>query len=116
MQASLFITNAVCFSIFGIHFSSPASSEEILRGIYAYGFENPSAIQAKAIVPMSTDTDLIAQAQSGTGKHSMSLPFIFMQLIDHLFLRQDRCLHRRNAAAYPRVESRLSGAYPSPHA
>ena len=25
--------------------------EELLRGIYAYGFEKPSAIQQRAIVP-----------------------------------------------------------------
>lgn len=42
--------------------------EEILRGIYAYGFEHPSTIQSKAIVPMASNKDLLAQAQSGTGK------------------------------------------------
>jgi len=41
---------------------------DLLRGIYSYGFENPSPIQKKAILPMLTDRDLIAQAQSGTGK------------------------------------------------
>jgi len=41
---------------------------ELLRGIYAYGFENPSPIQKKAIVPMINGKDIIAQAQSGTGK------------------------------------------------
>ena len=46
----------------------------ILRGVYAYGFEKPSPIQKKAIVPMLTvhddgkRRDIIAQAQSGTGK------------------------------------------------
>ena len=40
----------------------------ILRGIYAHGFEKPSAIQKSAIVPMTTGRDIIAQAQSGTGK------------------------------------------------
>lgn len=42
--------------------------EEILRGIYAYGFERPSAIQQRGIVPIMGDRDVIAQAQSGTGK------------------------------------------------
>ena len=41
---------------------------DILRGIYAYGFENPSPIQSKAIIPIMTGKDIIAQAQSGTGK------------------------------------------------
>jgi len=41
---------------------------DLLRGIYAYGYENPSPIQKKAIHPMCLGRDLIAQAQSGTGK------------------------------------------------
>ncbi len=41
---------------------------ELLRGIFAYGFENPSPIQQKAILPALEKKDLIAQAQSGTGK------------------------------------------------
>ena len=39
-----------------------------LRGIYAYGFEVPSPIQSKAIEPIIKGNDVIAQAQSGTGK------------------------------------------------
>jgi len=42
--------------------------EPLLRGIYAYGFEKPSAIQQRAIQPTILGKDLIAQAQSGTGK------------------------------------------------
>ena len=40
----------------------------VLRGIYGYGFEKPSPIQQKAIQPMIDGHDIIAQAQSGTGK------------------------------------------------
>jgi translation initiation factor 4A len=40
----------------------------LLRGIYNYGFENPSPIQKKAIIPIFQKKDVIAQAQSGTGK------------------------------------------------
>lgn len=40
----------------------------LLRGIYAYGFEKPSPIQKKAIKPIIIGKDIIAQAQSGTGK------------------------------------------------
>jgi translation initiation factor 4A len=43
-------------------------NEKLLRGIYAYGFEIPSPIQAKAIYPMTCKRDIVAQAQSGTGK------------------------------------------------
>jgi len=42
--------------------------EDLLRGIYAYGFEKPSAIQQRAILPCIGGRDVIAQAQSGTGK------------------------------------------------
>lgn len=42
--------------------------DDLLRGIYAYGFENPSEIQKKAILPIISGNDTIAQAQSGTGK------------------------------------------------
>jgi len=43
-------------------------NDDILRGIYAYGFETPSPIQCKAILPIISGRDLFAQAQSGTGK------------------------------------------------
>ena len=43
-------------------------SGDILRGIYGYGFEKPSPIQKKAIKPLISGRDTIAQAQSGTGK------------------------------------------------
>ncbi|KAJ3187775.1 Eukaryotic initiation factor 4A-III [Gaertneriomyces sp. JEL0708] len=42
--------------------------EDLLRGIYAYNFEKPSAIQQRAIAPITKGRDVIAQAQSGTGK------------------------------------------------
>lgn len=42
--------------------------EDLLRGIYAYGFERPSAIQQRAIQPIIAGRDVIAQSQSGTGK------------------------------------------------
>lgn len=41
---------------------------KLLRGIYAYGFEKPSPIQGRAIVPILSKRDVIGQAQSGTGK------------------------------------------------
>lgn len=42
--------------------------EELLRGVYGYGFEKPSAIQQRSILPLVKGLDVIAQAQSGTGK------------------------------------------------
>ncbi|KAK7951939.1 ATP-dependent RNA helicase eIF4A [Apiospora aurea] len=49
-------------------FDEMALKAELLRGIYAYGFERPSAIQQRAIMPVIKGHDVIAQAQSGTGK------------------------------------------------
>jgi len=42
--------------------------ETLLRGVYSMGFEKPSLIQQKAIVPIISGRDMIAQSQSGTGK------------------------------------------------
>ena len=49
-------------------FESLGLKEDLLRGIYSYNFEKPSAIQQRAILPISQGRDVIAQAQSGTGK------------------------------------------------
>ena len=49
-------------------FDDMGLSEELLRGVYSNGFTKPSAIQTKGIMPMVERRDLIAQAQSGTGK------------------------------------------------
>ncbi|XP_035225399.1 eukaryotic initiation factor 4A-I-like [Stegodyphus dumicola] len=50
------------------NFDNMQLHEPLLRGIYAYGFEKPSAIQQRAIMPCVRGLDVIAQAQSGTGK------------------------------------------------
>ena len=42
--------------------------DNLLRGIYTYGFENPTPIQCSSILPLINNKDIIAQAQSGTGK------------------------------------------------
>merc|ERR1712127_83215 len=49
-------------------FDDMSLTDDLLRGIYAYGFEKPSAIQQRAIMPILAGNDTIAQAQSGTGK------------------------------------------------
>jgi len=49
-------------------FDEMGLSDDLIRGIYAYGFEQPSKIQKVAIVPMSKHNDILAQSQSGTGK------------------------------------------------
>eukprot|EP00743_Colponemidia_sp_Colp-15_P000168 GILK01000194.1.p1 GENE.GILK01000194.1~~GILK01000194.1.p1 ORF type:complete len:430 (-),score=80.39 GILK01000194.1:222-1478(-) len=42
--------------------------ENLLRGIYSYGFEKPSTIQQRGVAPILKGHDSICQAQSGTGK------------------------------------------------
>ena len=42
--------------------------DNLLRGIYSHGFEKPSPIQQQSIGPITKGRDVIAQAQSGTGK------------------------------------------------
>jgi len=49
-------------------FESMNLKEDLLRGIFAYDFKKPSAIQQRAIIPIINGRDVIAQAQSGTGK------------------------------------------------
>jgi ATP-dependent RNA helicase len=51
-----------------VTFDSLNLKPALLRGIYAYGFEKPSAIQQRAIKPILHGRDVIAQSQSGTGK------------------------------------------------
>ncbi|KAJ9128168.1 RNA helicase [Naganishia onofrii] len=55
--------------------------EDLLRGIYAYNFEKPSAIQQRAILPIVSGRDVIAQAQSGTGK-TATFSISILQSID----------------------------------
>jgi len=49
-------------------FDAMGLNDDLLKGIYAYGFERPSAIQQRAIRPIIRGRDVIAQSQSGTGK------------------------------------------------
>ena len=51
-----------------LSFDDLSLKDHLLRGVYSYGFENPSKIQHLAIPKIATGKDLIAQAQSGTGK------------------------------------------------
>jgi len=50
------------------NFEEMKLKEPLLRGIYGYGFQVPSAIQSRAITQIISGKDTIAQAQSGTGK------------------------------------------------
>eukprot|EP00128_Syssomonas_multiformis_P005754 Colp12_sorted_trinity150504_noHs@28397 len=50
------------------NFEQMGLRDDLLRGIFAFGFEKPSAIQQRAIKPIMSGRDVIAQSQSGTGK------------------------------------------------
>ena len=51
-----------------LSFDQLGIKDNLLRGVYAYGFEKPSVIQHKSIPVIMSGKDVIAQAQSGTGK------------------------------------------------
>jgi translation initiation factor 4A len=55
-------------NIMNYSFEDLELNDELLRGIYSYGFEKPSKIQYKSIPLIKSGKDLIAQSQSGTGK------------------------------------------------
>eukprot|EP00658_Telonema_sp_P-2_P011321 TRINITY_DN142_c0_g1_i12.p1 TRINITY_DN142_c0_g1~~TRINITY_DN142_c0_g1_i12.p1 ORF type:complete len:428 (-),score=125.54 TRINITY_DN142_c0_g1_i12:262-1545(-) len=55
--------------------------DDLLRGIYAFGFEKPSAVQQRAIVPIIGGRDVIAQSQSGTGK-TATLSMASLNILD----------------------------------
>lgn len=49
-------------------FSNLGIKDELLKGLFVYGFKNPSPIQVKGIKAINTGNDCILQSQSGTGK------------------------------------------------
>uniref|UniRef100_A0A1I8ELF5 RNA helicase n=1 Tax=Wuchereria bancrofti TaxID=6293 RepID=A0A1I8ELF5_WUCBA len=85
-------------------FDSMGLGEELLRGIYSYvvsslimltlgntaGFEKPSAIQQRAIKQIVKGRDVIAQAQSGTGK-TATFSIAVLQSLD-ISLRETQAL------------------------
>jgi ATP-dependent RNA helicase len=62
-------------------FEEMGFKHDLLRGIYQFGFDKPSPIQQRAVVPIIQGRDVIAQAQSGTGKTSM-VALTVCQLVD----------------------------------
>merc|ERR1719355_406441 len=64
--------------------------EDLLRGVYAYGFERPSACQQRAILPIMKGRDVIVQSQSGTGKTCVFC-LGALQSVDHSD-REPQCL------------------------
>ncbi|BFZ59919.1 RNA helicase [Saitoella coloradoensis] len=73
-ETSKEVTAAPTFEAMGL-------KEDLLRGVYAYGFESPSAVQSRAIVQIMKGRDIIAQAQSGTGK-TATFSISALQVVD----------------------------------
>ena len=64
------------------NFEDLGLKKDLLRGVFGYGFVKPSAIQQKAIKPIILKKDIIAQAQSGSGK-TATFVISMLQNIDH---------------------------------
>lgn len=54
----------------------------ILHNDAAFGFEKPSIIQQRGILPVISKRDTVAQAQSGTGK-TATFSIGLLQVIDN---------------------------------
>lgn len=87
----------------------------LLRGIYSYGFDRPSSIQSKSVIPMIRKNDIIAQAQSGTGKTG-SFCVGALQLVDEtlqapqvILLSPTRELAKQNYNVCKGLGSDISG-------
>lgn len=61
-------------------FEDMGLEENLLRGIYSSGWEKPTPIQSKAIVPASSGRDIIIHAQSGTGKTGTFVTSVLTQI------------------------------------
>ena len=55
-------------NVIKINFESLGLRKDIIKGVYSYGFVDPSTIQSKGIGVISSKKDCILQSQSGTGK------------------------------------------------
>jgi len=83
-------------------FDSMGLREDLIRGIYAYGFEKPSAIQQRAIKPVVKGRDVIAQAQSGTGKTAtfsisiLQIQKVILALGDYMSVQCHACIGGTN--------------------
>ena len=87
----------------------------LLRGIYNYGFEEPSPIQKKAILPIINKRDVIAQAQSGTGKTAtftigaLSLVDVTSKTTQILILSPTHELSKQIASVMQGIGSMMNG-------
>ena len=87
----------------------------LLRGIYSAGFEKPSPVQKKAIKPIIEGKDIIAQAQSGTGKTAtfsigaLSKVDTSLNTVQILILAPTRELSKQHSEVIAQLGSAMSG-------
>ena len=90
-------------------------SPYLLRGIFSAGFEKPSPVQKKAIKPIIEGKDIIAQAQSGTGKTAtfsigaLSHVDISSKTVQILILAPTRELSKQHSEVIQQLGSAMSG-------
>ena len=65
------------------NFDNLVLNQDILKGLYLNGFNEPSSIQIKGIESINSEKDCIIQSQSGTGKTATFLIGIFNNLFKH---------------------------------
>ena len=88
---------------------------DILRGIYSSGFERPSPIQKKAIKPIILGKDIIAQAQSGTGKTAafgigaLSIVNVLDNFTQVLILSPTKELAKQTSSVIKQLGSMMNG-------
>ena len=91
------------------------SDPNILRGIYSSGFERPSPIQKKAIKPIILGKDVIAQAQSGTGKTAafgigaLSIVNVLDNFTQVLILSPTKELAKQTSSVITQLGSMMNG-------
>ena len=64
------------------NFEDMPLKDNLLRGILSYGFDKPSSVQKKGIVPVIEGKDSVIQAQSGCGK-TATFSIASLQLTDN---------------------------------
>jgi translation initiation factor 4A len=96
-------------------FKELQDKNDLLRGIYSYGFEKPSPIQSKAVKPLMDGRDLIAQAQSGTGKTGCFTVGTLYRIepdkpgVQAMILAPTRELSRQIASVVESISSQMKG-------
>ncbi|KAM0968121.1 hypothetical protein ACFX13_016839 [Malus domestica] len=86
-------------------FDAMGLQENLLRGIYAYGFENPSAIQQGGIVPFCKGLDALVLAP--TRELAQQIEKVMRALGDHLGVKVHACVGGTSVCGDQRILSHV---------